>query len=322
MNYWQEHVRIGTRTYPRFIGGPLDGVTDSPFRRLVRAFSPDNLLYTEMRHVQCVAHDRGGARTTLFDDSERPLQFQLTTNSTQFLERAMQRVLQRGVDGIDLNIACPARGVIHSKSGSAVMADPVLLKQVLTIMRAQTTLPLTVKMRAGFKEKNAITIAQLVQDCGVDALAIHPRLQTEGFVGPFDYSLVAAIRQSVTIPVLYSGGIAEFADAAHVYEQTGVDGFLIGRALWAAPYKLAQLDAHAQGKAFVVDDVLLLRMALQHLVLLESYYGDEGKYRFRKFVVNYIKDRAHAADVRARLMRIENSDEVKRELTAFFMKDE
>lgn len=322
MTYWQELVHIGTRTYPRFMGGPLDGVTDSPFRQLVRTFSPHNLLYTEMRHVQSVAHDRGGARTLVFEESERPLQFQLTTNSTKFVERAMQRVLDRGVDGIDLNIACPARSVVHSKSGSAVMADPELLKQVLTIMRAQTSLPLTVKMRAGFKEKNAIVIAQLVQDCGVDALAIHPRLQTEGFGGTPDYDLVADVKRSLTIPVLYSGGIHTFADATRVYEQTGVDGFLIGRALWAEPYKLAQLHAHAQGKEFPISDAFLLNMALKHLALLETYYGGEGLYRFRKFVGYYVKDRAGAAEVRARLVQTEPSDEVRRELTAFFTKDE
>lgn len=318
---WQELVRIGMRTYPRFIGGPLDGITDSPFRRVVRTFSPNNLLYTEMRHVQCVAHERGGARTFAFQDNERPLQFQLTTNTVDGIECAVQRAIQRGVDGIDLNIACPARNVVSSQSGSAVMANPAMLKSVLTVLRAQTTLPLTVKMRAGFKEKNALAIAQLVQDCGVDALAIHPRLQTERFSGQLDYALVADIKKKLTIPVLYSGGITDFAGAVAVHEHTGVDGFLIGRALWAAPWKLAELQAQAAGQPYQVLPAVQLQTALQHLTLLCEYYGRDGMYHFRKFIAHYIKDSAHAGELRAQLVRSDSIEEITQGFTAFFSKE-
>ncbi len=148
---------------------------------------------------------------------------------------------------------------------------------------------LTIKMRAGFKEPNASTIAQLLCDLGVDALAIHPRLQTQKFGGQLDLSIVKEIKESVTIPVLYSGGIHTFADAKTVYEQTGVDGFLIGRALLGQPWKLAQLSAHATGKEFTISRAHIMRTAAHHFERMCLTYGARSLYAFRKHAHYYIR---------------------------------
>ncbi len=316
-SYWIGSVRIGGQAYPRFMGGPLDGFTDAPFRQLVRQFSPQALLYTEMRHVSCVAHDAGGKKSLNFLQQERPLQYQITASSLVDIERAVARILAVGVDGIDLNIACPARNVVKSRSGSAVMADMPLLKEILTVLRDLVKLPLTVKMRAGFKEKNALDVVRLVTDCGVDALAIHPRLQTEGFAGTPDWDLVAAVKKTTPIPVLYSGGIIDFASAQAVYERTGVDGFLIGRGMQGAPWKLAALQAAARGEPYIVSSQTICAVALEHLALMCHYYGDDGLYNFRKFIPFYVKDGDGASALRQRLMVCESVAGVREGLRAF-----
>lgn len=310
MNYWNKNIRIAGKEYPRFFAGPLDGYTDSAFRQLVREFSPKNLLYTEMRHVASLVNDKK-RRSFQFDTIEQPIQFQITTNGLSYLSEAIDLILSYNVDGIDLNIACPAKNVVRSCSGSALMADNRLLQHVLIFLREHSSLPLTVKMRAGFKEKNALDIVQLVEDCGVDAVAVHPRLQTEHFGGEPDYSLVAEMKKRVKIPVLYSGGIHTFVDAQNVYEKTGVDGFLIGRGMWGKPWKLAELDALAQGKEFNVASQMIYQTALKHLDYLLLSYQEDGLYNFRKHLPFYVCDFEGASALRQSLITSESVDEVK-----------
>jgi len=318
MSFWKENIKIRTLSFPRFIGGPLDGVTDSPFRKVVREFSSTELLYTEMRHVACVANDKGGAKALDFDQIERPLNYQMAANGTKFIKKACQKVLAAGVDSVDLNVGCPARNVIGSGSGSALMADLPLLERVLKLFRASLAdVPFTIKIRAGFKHKNAIEVAKLAQDCGVDALAIHPRSQTQKFSGQPDYQLAAQVKQSISIPVFFSGGIVDFESARVVYEQTGVDGFLVGRGMWACPWKLQEMREHAQGKQFQVDNKVVLSCALKQLDNMLAYYGEKGLYCFRKHVPFYIKGAPSACLVRQTLVTSESVKEVKAGLHDF-----
>ncbi len=151
MNFWQEPIKIGSLKFPRFIAGPLDGITDSPFRRLVREYSPEELQYTEMRHVACVAHDKTGVRSLRFDVHERPLSYQIAANSVDYIDAALDKILAKGVDILDLNVGCPAKNVIHTGSGSALMGDLPRLKAIVTRLREKTgSIPLTIKIRAGF----------------------------------------------------------------------------------------------------------------------------------------------------------------------------
>jgi nifR3 family TIM-barrel protein len=315
MNYWQTDVRIGNRSFGRFIGGPLDGVTDVPFRQIVRTFSPEALLYTEIRHVQCVAHEVGGVKALAFDDCERPLNFQVTANSLDGIDVAIEKILARGVDCIDLNIGCPAKNIIGSGSGSALMADVPLLEQILKRLRSLVTVPLTVKMRAGFKEENAVDVALLCQDCGVDVVALHPRLRTQRFTGEPDYDLVAEVKRVVSIPVLVSGGINDWEIAKRVYEQTGCDGFLIGRGMIGRPWILAQLRAQSLGQTYA-EPTIAERMALanRHLDAMLSWQGPQGLYAFRKHLAAYMSGFEQAGIVRAALMEEESVAEVKRVL--------
>lgn len=311
MSFWQEKITIGSLSFPRFIGGPLDGITDSPFRQLVREFSKDELLYTEMRHVACVAHDVGGAKSLKFDQLERPLNYQVAANSTDYIEAAVEKILAASVDIVDLNIGCPARNVIGSGSGSALMADPARLEAILKLFRKLLPIPFTVKMRAGFKEKNALDIARLIQDCGADALAIHPRLQTQHFEGQPDYALAAAVKKSVSIPVIISGGVVNFKTAQLVYNQTGVDGFLIGRGIWARPWKLHEMNEHARGNLWQPDTKTILHYAIKHLDTMLRYYGPKGLFAFRKHLPFYLRGLPNATAIRAQLVQSLQAHEIK-----------
>ncbi len=318
MSYWQEKVKIGSLEFPRFFGGPLDGITDSPFRKLVRRYSKDELLYGEMRHVACVANDKGRVKALQFDQNERPLNYQVSANKLEFIELACNKILEAQVDCVDLNIGCPAKNVIKSGSGSALMADIPRLTIILQTFRKLLPIPFTVKIRAGFKQKNAVDIARLIQDCGADALAIHPRLQTQLFTGTPDYELAGLVKKAVSLPVFLSGGIVNWATAKQAYETTGVDGFLIGRGMWSKPWKLFELQEHAAGRPFKITEEEVLSCALAHLDEMVAYYGPQGIHAFRKHLPFYIKGKQSASELRSVLVRSESIDEVKLGLRSFF----
>ena len=310
MSFWQTTFRIGNYNFPRFIGGPLDGITDSPFRQLVREFSKSNLLYSEMRHVGCVANDKGVKKCLVFNQAERPLSYQIAANDITYISIACERILAAGVDIIDLNIGCPAKNVVRSGGGSSLMADPERLKLIVTeLRRCLPNTPLTVKIRAGYKIRNAVEIAKLLQDCGVDALAIHPRLQTEQFAGRPDYLLAAEVKRALSIPVLFSGDVVNWKMAKMTYEITGVDGFLIGRGLWGRPWKLLELEKHSAGELFTVNTKTVLYFAMRHLDLMMDYYGQAGLYNFRKHLPFYLKGFNEALNLRKKLL-VETSAEI------------
>lgn len=321
MSYWSEKIKIGNLEFPRFIGGPLDGITDSPFRKVVRTFSPQELLYGEMRHVGCVSHEKSTQKALAFEQSERPFTYQVSANSLAFIEQACEKIVAAGVDCLDLNCGCPARAVVTSGSGSALMADMPKLKLILQAFRKNLSIPFTLKIRAGYKEKNAVEVAKLAQDCGVDALSIHPRLQTQMFTGVPDYLLAAQVKQAVSIPVIFSGGVVNWATAQEVYERTGVDGYLIGRGIWSRPWKLQELSEVSQGRAFVLDHERMVQAMLEHFDNTVAYYGASSAHGvkvFRKHMPFYIKGKPTASALRQKLVLLEDPIEVRQALVDFF----
>lgn len=317
MSFWQEDIKIGNLYVPRFIGGPLDGITDAPFRQLVRQFSKRELLYTEMRHVRSILTPMGGQLALKFEQMERPLSFQVSASSDDCIEAACEKIVAAGVDIIDLNVGCPAKNVISSCCGSALMAHPDQLEKILKKFRSCLDIPFTVKIRAGFKEKNALDIAKLIQDCGADALAIHPRLQTQKFAGLPDYEIAAQVKQALQIPVIFSGNVVNFKTAQLTYDRTGVDGFLIGRGMWAKPWKLLEMAENAAGREYHVSQAMLLQVALQHLQLMIDHYGPKGLYCFRKHLPFYIKGHPSASAMRSKLVIATSQEEIVQGLIEF-----
>ncbi len=307
MNYWHNEFVIGKDlSVPRFISGPLDGYTDSPFRQLVRQYSPRALLYSEMRHVASVSHDLGAEKALKYKKEERPVNFQVSANSTDFVEEALERIVAAGFNSVDLNIGCPARAVVNSGAGSELMSEIDKLEEMIKLFRKHLSIPLTTKIRAGFKETNALEVAKMLCDNGVDAIAIHPRLQSAKFSGEPDYDLVAEVKQAISVPLIISGGINTIEDAKMVYERTGVDGFLIGRGMQGQPWKLKQLEMEAVGETFTISRKEILACAQQHLQLLVEHYGDHGLYCFRKHIPFYIHDFEEASAIRKELMTMES----------------
>jgi tRNA-dihydrouridine synthase B len=286
MNYWKSKLTLGAHTFGRFIGSPLDGITNVPFRKTVRLFSPEVLMYTEICHCDTIVNC--GPWHWGLEVGESPINFQMTAADKTFVERACERVLAQGVSMVDINIGCPAKTVISKGAGSALMADKERLQEIITLFRTHLPGLLTVKMRAGFKDQNAQDIALLLQDLGVDAICVHPRLQTQGFSGEPDYALVAQIKKALSIPVMVSGGITSWPKAQAVYEMSGVDGFLVGRALLGRPWLLHQLTVESQGGTFTMCNDLIVDTMMKHLEYAITWMGpSRGFAYFKKHFKEY-----------------------------------
>ncbi len=300
LNYWQEHLKIGTLSVPRFLGGPLDMLTDEPFRQTTRRFCQRSLLYTEIRHVAALVN-MPRARVEI-DQATRPLNFQITASSTHCVAEACEILQEIGVDAVDLNIGCPASHIVKSGAGSALMADIPRLLSIVVMLREKLTCPLTVKMRAGFKETNAAIVAKSLEQAGVDAITVHPRLQTQRFRGTPDYSLIENIKKQLHIPVLVSGGIIDMQTAQTVYEQTGADGFLIGRGQLGKPWLLHALYHESRGtsngsKYIPSSDVV--RSTIQaHMLAIAARYGGRGLSLAKRHIGFYARGYPSAAAVR------------------------
>ncbi|KKQ32225.1 MAG: tRNA-dihydrouridine synthase [candidate division TM6 bacterium GW2011_GWF2_37_49] len=310
--FWQGKIKIRENYYPRFMSAPVDGVSDSPFRQLVRDFSPNELLYTEMRHASLVANERTGI-SLRYNKVEMPMEYQISTHKTDFVEKAVEKVIAADFSSINLNCGCPAKTVIKSGCGSALMED---LKHLETLIKffiktIDGRKAFTVKIRAGFKKKNAFDVAQLAQDSGVDAIIIHPRTQPEGFASRLDYDLAAKIKSHLSIPLIFSGNITRFDIAQRVYDLTGCDGYMIGRALWGAPWKMKEFTEAAAGREFKSSVELALTYALKHLDLNIQFYGPNGFIPFKKQVSLYVRDIPQAAQWRMRLLRSQTEAEMR-----------
>ncbi|MCF7799842.1 tRNA-dihydrouridine synthase [Candidatus Babeliales bacterium] len=316
-NFWLEKFKIGNLEIPRFMSAPIDGVTDSPLRQLIREFSNEELLFTEMRHVACVAHQKD-EQSLHFDPIEQPLCFQISANKINFIDKAIEKILSRNIKILNLNAGCPAKNIIKSGSGSALMANLPQLKLLIeTISQSCQThspnqkIPLTLKIRAGFKEKNALEVSLLAQDLGVKAIIIHPRTQPQGFIGNLDFDLVKKLKEELKIPVIFSGNINSFERAKLTYEKTGVDGFMIGRALYGAPWKIHEIKEESQGRKFLITNKQMVEYAIKHLNLCSKFYGSHGFQSFKKQVPLYIKKIENASQIRLQLLRSQSEDEMR-----------
>lgn len=311
-NFWQEKIKIENLHVNRFMAAPLDGITDSPLRQLIRDFSREELLMSEMRHVACVCNEKD-ERSVIYDQVEHPLAFQFSANRLEFIDGAIEKVIQRGFIMINLNCGCPAPVVIKSGSGSALMANiPNFTKLIQHFVKViNGRVPFTIKIRAGFKEKNAVEIAKIAQDNGVSCIMIHPRTQPEGFVSRLDYDLARQVKEATNIPIIFSGNINKFEQAKRVHEMTGVDGFMIGRALWGAPWKMREITDAAQGKTFTVDTHTALVYAMKHLDLNMKCFGPRGFIPFKKQLPQYIRSIQDASDWRFKLLRSQTEEEMR-----------
>ncbi len=221
----------------KLLMAPMAGVTDAPFRALVREFGCA-LAFTEMISSDGLVHCTEMSHRYLRRlGSEYPFAVQIFGSDARILSEAAKIVADAGASVVNINMGCPAKKVFKTGAGAALMRDPRKAGLVLRKVRAAVSVPLTIKMRSGWREQmNALQIAVLAEEEGIDAIIVHPRTVEQGFSGSADWRVIKEVKEVLKIPVIGNGDVRAAGDAARMLHSTGCDAVMIGRGAVGNPW--------------------------------------------------------------------------------------
>ncbi len=294
-----------------FILAPLAGLTNWPFRRLAKEAGA-GLTVTEMVSATALSH-RGRATLKLLETDpavEKPFCVQLFGRDPDHLARAAEVAVERGADLIDLNLGCPARKVINSGHGSALLKEPEVIRRLVRALVRAVPVPITVKTRPAFAPGVGATVFDILPmlvDEGAAAVTLHPRTTSEGFAGVADWTLVARLAEASPIPVIGSGDVTTAEEAVRRLHGYGARGIMIGRGAKGRPWLFRQCLALWRGEA--EPEVTLadrLAVAERHARLLAESVGHKAPFMLRTVLMWYTRGLRGAAEFRARLCREED----------------
>ena len=236
---------------------PLAGITNLPFRLLAKA-SGCGLVCSEMISANGLVHRSSKTHELLQSRiEEKPLSVQIFGSDPYVMAEAAAIVEASGADLLDINLGCAVKKVLKTGAGAALMKTPKKAEKIFLAVRKAISIPFTVKMRAGWDKSGneAFAIAKVAEAGGVDGIAVHPRLATQGFGGKADWSLITAIKNSVSIPVIGNGDIVTPEDVLNMKKKTGCDAVMIGRAAIGNPWLFSQVASLMNGKESVSPDL-------------------------------------------------------------------
>ncbi len=251
---------------------------------------------------------------------------QLFGREPEILAQAASELSTIGFEFIDLNFGCPAPKITGNGEGSALMREPELIGEIVKAVCRATSLPVTVKIRAGWDADsiNAVEVARICEDCGAKAVAVHARTRMQQYSGSADWAIIAAVKKNVSIPVLGNGDIRSGMDAMKMLEKTGCDGVIVGRAAQGNPWIFSQIRSAMLGQPIQMPSAEeRVQMALRHFDLETQLHGEKkGLLEMRKHIAWYVSGIPGAAKFRDSINLLTEAEAVKDALREFALKAE
>lgn len=282
---------------------PMAGVTDRPFRQLCKKMGA-GLAVSEMVTSNSLLYGSEKTRRRANHEGEvEPISVQIAGADPKMMAEAAKYNVDNGAQIIDINMGCPAKKICNVMAGSALLKDEPLVAQILKAVVGAVDVPVTLKIRTGWdkQNRNAVQIAKMAEDIGVQALAMHGRTRACAYMGEAEYDTIAMVKQAIQIPLIANGDITTPEKAKFVLEHTGADAVMIGRAAQGRPWIFREIEHYLNTGTHLLPPTVdeIHTVMLEHLHDLYDFYGDlTGMRMARKHISWYTKGLAGSAQFR------------------------
>ena len=300
----------------RVILAPMAGITDKYFRKIVRKYEKDSLIVTEMIHSMILIMAKKDQPIADITDEDHPISMQIFGHEPEYLAKAAKVAQDKGFDAVDINMACPTRKIVKNGDGSGLLLNPELAEEIMQKVVDSVSIPVTVKIRAGWDEKKIVAreYVQMAQKAGLYGIAIHARTKSQFYSGEANWDFIKYAQEGATIPVIGNGDIWECEDAAKMMEHTNCKGIMSARGTLGNPWFIKQLVDYMDNKKFTeigVDE--RFNIALEHLDLMIEGKGEKrGVIECRKHLLWYTKGLPNSSQIRRGINTLTSRDEIVR----------